>query len=88
MTWGQLSDKIDIEDREALGRQCLEFTNEFRKQHGKPPLKWEPLMFDIAFIHSKNMGDQKVAFGHDGFNLRSQKMPFSKASTGENVAFV
>lgn len=88
MSWGELSNKIDIEDREGLGRQCLEFTNEFRKQQGKPPLKWEPLMFDIAFVHSKNMGDNKVAFGHDGFNLRSKKMPFSKASTGENVAYV
>ena len=88
MTWGQLSDKIDVEDREVLGRQCLEFTNEFRKQQGKSPLKWEPLMFDIAFVHSQNMGDKKVAFGHDGFNLRSRKMPFAKHSTGENVAYV
>ena len=88
MTWGQMVEKVDIEDREILGKQCLEHTNAFRKQHGLHPLKWEPTMFQIAFVHSKNMGDRKVAFGHDGFDQRAKSMPFSKQSAGENVAYI
>ena len=88
MTWSQMNDKIDLEDQEILGRQCLEHTNIFRSKHGKQPLVWEKLMFNIGLTHSKNMGDGLVAFGHDGFQKRSKDMPFSKRSTGENVAYI
>jgi hypothetical protein len=50
MTYGQLSDKIDIEDQEVLGKECLEWTNKFRASHGLRPLLWEKRMFDIGRI--------------------------------------
>jgi uncharacterized protein YkwD len=88
MSWGQLSNKIDTEDQEVLGKLCLEWTNKFRQSQGKPPLKWEPLMFKIAFKHSKDMGDKKVPFDHVGFNQRCKDMPFSKQGAGENLAYI
>lgn len=48
MTWGQLSNKIDTEDQEVLGKLCLEWTNKFRQAHGKSALTWEPSMFKIG----------------------------------------
>ena len=50
MTWGELEQKADFERQEQLGRECLKHTNEFRQKHNLPPLKWEPLMFDIGRI--------------------------------------
>lgn len=95
MTWGQLEQKADLERQEQLGRECLVHTNEFRKKHGLPPLKWEPLMFSIgrcdlttALGHSRDMAFGKVPFGHAGFNKRADDMPFSKQSAGENVAYI
>lgn len=50
MTWGQLSNQIDIEDQEVLGKECLEWTNKFRESQGLRPLKWLPQIFNIGKI--------------------------------------
>ena len=38
-------------------------------------------------VHSNNMGEGKVPFGHQGFNERVQKFPFSHRGAFENVAY-
>jgi len=69
-----------------IGKEALKYTNEFRAQNGLPPLKWHQALCDIGKIHSKNMGDKKVAFGHDGFHDRVKQYPFFSRSAAENVA--
>ncbi len=43
------------------------------------------MIWKISFEHSKNMGDHKVAFGHDGFNKRINKVGFYFSAAFENV---
>jgi hypothetical protein len=51
------------------------------------PLIWEPSLFNIGQVHSKNMGEGKVPFSHDGFNERAAQIPYPHSTTGENVAW-
>ena len=50
MTWEQVSDIIDVEDQEVLGKLCLQHTNSFRHSHGLSPSVWEPLMFKTGIL--------------------------------------
>ncbi|KAM9986135.1 hypothetical protein ACTFIZ_004379 [Dictyostelium cf. discoideum] len=72
---------------EAIGRKALEFSNKFRSTQGKPLLIWNQAIYHIGVEHSKNMAEKKVAFGHDGFNDRAKRYPFSPRGAGENVAY-
>lgn len=69
-----------------IGKEALKYTNEFRAKYGLPPLKWHQALCNIAKVHSKNMADKKVPFGHDGFNDRIRQYPFLSQSAAENVA--
>ena len=57
-------------------------TNKFRKstseghEGNKSALRWSKELHDIALIHSKNMANGIVPFGHDGFNERMRQVPF------------
>lgn len=42
----------------------------------------------IGYGHSKDMGDGKVPFGHQGFKVRMGKFPYRCRSGGENVGLV
>eukprot|EP00698_Gefionella_okellyi_P000287 TRINITY_DN10245_c0_g1_i1.p1 TRINITY_DN10245_c0_g1~~TRINITY_DN10245_c0_g1_i1.p1 ORF type:complete len:413 (-),score=67.68 TRINITY_DN10245_c0_g1_i1:45-1283(-) len=75
-----------FENSQRIGREALAFTNEFRAQHKLPPLEWHQALADIGAVHSRNMGDGKVPFGHDGFNERMRQYPFRATSAAENVA--
>ena len=48
-------------------------------------MEWNDDMWKISYTHSKNMGDKKVSFGHDGFANRVSKFPFSYNLACENV---
>ena len=71
---------------DKVGKQALEFTNQFRKKHGKPPLQWHQALCDIGRVHSKDMGDGKVGFSHVGFKKRVQQYPMSHRAAAENLA--
>ena len=75
------SDELD-----EIGKKALKLTNDFRKQNGLPPCKWHQSLCDIGKVHSKNMSDGKVPFGHQGFNERVKQYPFRALSAAENVA--
>lgn len=81
--FGSLS---DFEDVKRIGKDSLILTNEFRKKRGKPPLIWNDKLCSIGAVHSKNMGDGKVPFSHDGFDGRVKEYPFQVHSAAENVA--
>jgi len=75
------------EDKSAFGKRCLELTNIFRKQNNLPPLQWNQELHDIAMVHSKDMAEKRVPFGHMGFDQRIKKIKFSYKSVAENVAY-
>ena len=74
----------DAMDR--IGKEALELTNVFRKEQGLPPLKWHQALCDIGKVHSKDMGEGKVPFSHQGFDERVKQYPFRPMSAAENVA--
>jgi uncharacterized protein YkwD len=57
---------------EQMGIRALDLTNKFRAEHNLPALRWNQEIHNIAWGHSKNMGDGKVPFSHDGFAERSR----------------
>jgi uncharacterized protein YkwD len=74
-------------DVDRIGKEALKYTNEFRAKHGLPPLKWSQPIANIGKKHSKDMGDGKVPFGHEGFNKRVKEYPVPPQSAAENVAW-
>merc|ERR1712176_573105 len=74
------------DEMDQIGKEALKLTNEFRKQNGLEPCKWHQSLCDIGKVHSKNMSDGKVPFGHHGFNDRVKQYPFRAMSAAENVA--
>lgn len=73
-------------DSDTLGKQALTYTNNFRAKNGKPAVKWSQHISNLAKIHSQNMGNKIVPFGHTGFDCRVSclgNVPVRAA--GENV---
>eukprot|EP01116_Phalansterium_solitarium_P011921 TRINITY_DN27793_c0_g1_i1.p1 TRINITY_DN27793_c0_g1~~TRINITY_DN27793_c0_g1_i1.p1 ORF type:complete len:428 (+),score=63.04 TRINITY_DN27793_c0_g1_i1:212-1495(+) len=73
-------------DPERVGKDALRFTNEFRARHHLPPLEWHPTLFEIGAKHSKDMGDFRVPFSHDGFDSRVRQYPMWHSAAAENLA--
>ena len=75
------------EDKINFGKKSLQHTNEFRKKQGLPPLEWNQHLCDIGMKHSKDMADQRVPFGHQGFENRAKSIVFENGGVYENVAY-
>lgn len=75
----------DIECKDEIGKKCLILTNKFREKNNLPPLEWDDSIWRIAYVHSKNMGEGKVPFGHKGFNERIKQFNFTYYRACENV---
>eukprot|EP00484_Ammonia_sp_Unknown_P027153 CAMPEP_0197047308 /NCGR_PEP_ID=MMETSP1384-20130603/22829_1 /TAXON_ID=29189 /ORGANISM="Ammonia sp." /LENGTH=567 /DNA_ID=CAMNT_0042479213 /DNA_START=72 /DNA_END=1775 /DNA_ORIENTATION=- len=71
---------------DEIGKEALRLSNEFRKSQGLPPCQWHQALCDIGKVHSKNMSDGTVPFGHEGFHERVRQYPFRALSAAENVA--
>ena len=67
--------------------QCLKLTNDYRASKGKPPLRWDTQLHEIAMTHSIDMANKKVPLGHRGFKKRSQMLSFPTRGFRENVAY-
>lgn len=64
--------------------------NAYRIKHGLSKLKMNNTISIVAESHSRDMADNNVSFGHDGFNARLQNLlPHFKKVHGmaENVAY-
>ena len=72
---------------DVIGKKCLELTNEFRKRNNMSLLKWDDEIWTISLGHSKNMGEKKVPFSHEGFNNRINSLKFSFMAAFENVFY-
>ena len=79
-----------ISSEAKLQQSVLDFVNRYRKTKGLRPLTMMPLITAEALKHSKNMSDGRVAFGHDGFDGRADRLmrqiELSNA-IAENVAY-
>ena len=80
-------EKIDKNKKcfDEIGKKCLQLTNNFRAKNNLPPLIWDDDIWRIALTHSKNMGEKKVPFSHEGFNERINLFPFYFTEACENV---
>jgi uncharacterized protein YkwD len=70
-----------------LERDAFNRINAYRKTKGLPAFVWNEAIAVQARIHSQNMANGRVPFGHDGFAARiaATKVPYSGAA--ENVAW-
>ena len=75
----------NIECKDEIGKKCLILTNKFREKYKLPPLEWDDSIWRIAYVHSKNMGEGVVPFGHKGFNERINQFNFTYYKACENV---
>ncbi|KAL0482544.1 hypothetical protein AKO1_014453 [Acrasis kona] len=73
-------------DVNKIGLKALELTNAFRSEQKLPHLKWSQALCDIGRIHSDDMAEKKVPFGHAGFEKRVKSYPMPFRSAAENVA--
>jgi uncharacterized protein YkwD len=70
-----------------LERDAFNRINAYRQAKGLPALVWNEAIAAQARIHSQNMANGRVPFGHEGFAARiaATKLPYSGAA--ENVAW-
>jgi len=76
--------------RHGVEQQTFELINQFRRQEGLAPLKWNDEIAKIARAHSRDMAAGEVDFGHDGFRERVDQMKALVAGfrgAGENVLY-
>ena len=73
----------------SMSTEVFRLVNEHRAGMGLKPLKYNQQITDESLHHSQNMASGRIAFGHDGFEKRSNRlMKQIKQYTGsaENVA--
>lgn len=69
--------------------QILDLVNQHRKSIGKPALEMLSYISYESRMHSKNMAEGAVPFGHDGFGERIERIIKNVGGngSGENVAY-
>lgn len=79
---GMLSDDAYNE----IGKAALKYTNEFRVSEGLDgDVCWHQGLAEIGWGHSRDMGDGKQSFSHDGFDDRVRRYPMPHRGAGENL---
>ncbi len=86
---GQDNSSPPLDDQPALALEAFKLINQHRTDLSLDPLSWNETIAEQCRIHSRNMAQDKVPFGHDGFQERldiiKKTIPYSFA--GENVAW-
>jgi uncharacterized protein YkwD len=75
---------------EALQQSVLDYVNQYRKNKSLAPLQMFPLITAEALRHSQKLADEKIPFGHDGFDGRAKRLMSQitgSNSIAENVAY-
>jgi uncharacterized protein YkwD len=70
----------------ALEQSVFNQINNYRTSQGLPTLTRNATIDNQARIHSQDMANGKVPFGHMGFSERVQAIGISYRAAGENVA--
>ncbi len=71
-----------------IEQEIFKLVNDYRRSVGKADLTWNDVIANEARIHSQDMADGKVPFGHDGFNERIERIKriFSCHKAAEIIA--
>jgi uncharacterized protein YkwD len=79
----------ETETYTSTDREILQLVNQHRKSMGKAELEMNQTIWDEAMQHSSNMASGTVAFSHDGFTDRVNriKAAIGGSSSAENVAY-
>jgi len=73
----QTQDTVSLQSpvyRQALERETFDLVNAYRKANGLPGLQWDDTIAKVSRGHSKDMADDDVDFGHDGFSDRVDQL--------------
>jgi uncharacterized protein YkwD len=71
----------------ALEQSVFNKINNYRASQGLAKLTSNSAIDNKARIHSKDMANRKVPFGHTGFSQRVKAVGIPYSSAGENVAY-
>ncbi|MBD2729419.1 CAP domain-containing protein [Nostoc sp. FACHB-892] len=71
----------------AVEQSVFNQINNYRVSQGLPALTRNSAIDNQARIHSQNMANGKVSFGHTGFSQRVKAIGISYSSAAENVAY-
>ncbi|WP_375473375.1 CAP domain-containing protein [uncultured Nostoc sp.] len=74
-------------DTAALEQSIFNQINNYRISQGLPALTRNVAIDNQVRIHSQNMANGTVAFGHNGFSERVKATRISYTAAGENVAY-
>lgn len=71
----------------AIEKAVYDQVNQYRASKGLPPLTANTPMSEQARIHSQNMANGRLPFGHQGFQQRVTAVAIPYSSAAENVAY-
>ncbi|MEH2467770.1 CAP domain-containing protein [Nostoc sp.] len=74
-------------DTAALEQSVFNQINNYRASQGLPALTRNSAIQNQARIHSQNMANGTVPFGHTGFSERVRAIGIPYKAAGENVAY-
>ncbi|MEI1377992.1 CAP domain-containing protein [Nostoc sp. UHCC 0926] len=74
-------------DTAALEQSVFNQINNYRASQGLPALTRNSAIENQARIHSQNMANGTVPFGHTGFSERVRAIGIPYRAAGENVAY-
>ncbi|WP_375470461.1 CAP domain-containing protein [uncultured Nostoc sp.] len=74
-------------DTAALEQSVFSQINNYRASQGLPALTRNSAIENQARIHSQNMANGTVPFGHTGFSERVRAIGIPYRAAGENVAY-
>jgi uncharacterized protein YkwD len=79
----------EMETYTTIDQEILQLVNQHRKSMGKIDLIMNQTIWDEAMQHSGNMANGTVAFSHDGFSDRINriKTAIGGSAAAENVAY-
>lgn len=82
-------DTQDQSEISIIEKNAFDKVNNYRKSINLNILDWNSDIADISRVHSQNMANESVAFGHDGFNERYEviKTKVEIISAAENVGY-
>ncbi|MCA6450390.1 MAG: CAP domain-containing protein [Chitinophagaceae bacterium] len=91
-TAGSLSANTGKETIVVAGMEnaILQYINQHRSSIGKASLKLATVASEQAYRHSRNMGNRKTGFGHEGFDNRMEAIKKNVgwiSASAENVAY-
>lgn len=93
---GQLPKEITLDEEEwkkvqaGMERQIFDLTNILRKQHQLPEVKYDKIVSEVAYLHSKDMYEKQY-FSHESLDGRGLKERLDERNVvyvgaGENIA--